>query len=278
MVSPRLVVSLYGFSALTLCAAFEMRIAPPDRFVRPLERAEARGELAPGIPRLDADDPMANAAILQAEIDAVSCSLPPRRFTVLLDGQRRHVRAPSRVVCALALLKRVSAAQAGGLGEIAAFLLATPRPGETVELGRVIVPPFSFTHDTVHFIAADLGALRPGEKLVGTWHTHPADDRAEGTPSRTDLAFMRYGYIDFHGQLGSVWQPLGGLEWLFDVIDPRDGSWNVYSHDRSRLDDLRAVCDHDAQCPLDDLRTVGSDLYMRADVAIDAYADAGAIQ
>ena len=88
---------------------------------------------------------------------------------------------------------------------------------------------------------------------------------------------MRFGYIDFHGQLGSVWTPSGGLEWLFDVIDPRDGGWNVYGHDRARLDELRVLCEAQPLCPLDDLRTVGSDLYLRADAIVDAYADAGAI-
>jgi proteasome lid subunit RPN8/RPN11 len=34
--------------------------------------------------------------------------------------------------------------------------------------------------DSVRFIDADLGALLPHEKLIGTYHTHPDDDLTQG--------------------------------------------------------------------------------------------------
>ncbi|MEO6953144.1 MAG: hypothetical protein ABI321_15190 [Polyangia bacterium] len=279
--SSRAVLGLYGLSGVILAGALQMRIPSAAEPVRPLERALERGEVVAGVPRLDPGDPMANAAILHMVLESpavLDCARPPRRFDVQLDGTTRHVRVPSPVVCQLAALKRISVLQPGfgkgGLGEMAAFLLARSA-ADGVELARIVVPPFSFTRDSVTFLDADLGSLAPDERLVGTYHTHPDDDRLEGTPSYTDLRFMRRAHIDFHGQLGWVSQPRGGLEWLFDVIDPRDGGWNVYSHDTARLDEVRRRCETTLHCPLDALRTPGSELSLRVAVYDEERADAG---
>ena len=279
--SARAVLGLYGLSCVILTGALQMRVPTPLDSVRPIDRALERGEVSPGVPRLDPGDPMANAAVLRMVLESESvrdCALAPRRFDVVLDGRARRVRVPSSVVCQLAALKRISVLQPGfgqgGLGEMAAFLLARPY-GDSVELARLVIPPFSFSRDSVHFLDADLGPLGSDERLVGTYHTHPDDDRLEGTPSYTDLRFMRRAHIDFHGALGWVGAPRGGLDWMFDVIDPRDGGWNVYAHDARRLDDLRDRCDTTSTCPLDALRTPGHELSLRVTVYDEERADAG---
>ncbi len=282
--SPRTVLTLYGLSALVLTGAFQLRIQPSPTAVRPLERARGRGELAAGIPRLDADDPMANAAILADALDkgrVRGCSAAPRSFHVQLEGRTRHVRVPSHVVCQLAMLKAISVGQPGfgarGLAEVAAFLLGRPSSEGSIELSRVVIPPFHFTRDSITFLDAELGPLAPGELLVGTYHTHPDDDAVEGLLSVTDLRYMHQGHIDFHGQLGWLSHPRGGLDWVFDVVDPRDGVWNVFAHDGIRLEAMRRRCESGRGCPLDELRIAGSENYLLVRTYEERTADAGSL-
>jgi proteasome lid subunit RPN8/RPN11 len=281
--SPRTVVILYSLSAVALTGAFQARIPPPGKAVRPLDRALGRGEVAPGVPRLDPDDPMANAAILTEGLaQSRACSTAPRAFMVHLAGRTRRVRVPSPIVCQLQTLKAISIAQPGfgsrGLAELAAFLLARPIGDDTaIELTRIVIPPFHFTRDTITFLDADLGALAPGEVLVGTYHTHPDDDLSEGLLSLTDLRYMRLGHIDFHGAIGWLARPHGGLDWIFDIVDPRDGAWNVFAHDAARLEAVRTSCEPRGApgCRLDDLRIAGSPYYLLVRTYEEHTADAG---
>jgi proteasome lid subunit RPN8/RPN11 len=274
--SPFGVVSLYIAAALTMWGAVQMHQTWPKTIHDPLLRGLERGEVEAGIPRLDPEDAMANAALLRTSLNAVgtpglddaSCDAGARQFSVLLDGRASTVRFGARLVCQLRRLKQISVAQPGfgrrGLGEVAAFVLGRrAADGENVDVSRVVVPPFRFTRDTVTLIDADLGGLLPGEKFLGTYHTHPEGDLEQGIPSTTDLHWMRWGYLDFHGQVGEVHSRSGDADWLFDIVEPRDGEWNVYAHDRARLDFLRETCEAAPQfCPLDELRLTGSRFYL----------------
>jgi proteasome lid subunit RPN8/RPN11 len=189
-----------------------------------------------------------------------------------------RVRFGARAVCQLERLKEISVAQPGfgarGLAEVAAFVLGTrhrvrPRTpsddglGLTVEVTRVVVPPFRFTGATLSFVPADLGPLADGEQLIGTYHTHPDDDWHQGLLSRVDLGFMRAGRVDFHGKVGWLDDDSRDLDWLFDIVEPRNGDWNVFAHDRDILDQLTARCDT-GDCPLNALRLPGTPYYLLA--------------
>src|SRR5206468_2623346 len=140
-------------------------------------------------------------------------------------------------------------------GEMAAFLLGRRFPGSSdVDVTRIVIPPFRFSGESVSLIDADLGPLLPREQFIGTWHTHPDGDLEEGVLSTTDLHFIRYGWVDFHGQVGALRSPGSDIDWLFDIVEPRDGDWNVYAHDRERLEELRQACETERMCPLDELR------------------------
>jgi proteasome lid subunit RPN8/RPN11 len=177
------------------------------------------------------------------------------------------VRFGARAVCQLQRLKRISVAQPGfgrhGLGEVAAFVLGRRLgDGPEVDVTRVVVPPFRFSRDTLTFLPANLGALEPGEAFVGTYHTHPQGDLDEGMLSDVDLRFMRRGQADFAGAVGPLQGRHAGVDWLVDVVETRDGGWNVFAHDERRLFDLLDECDRSDKCPLEDLRTVGSRFYL----------------
>jgi hypothetical protein len=199
----------------------------------------------------------------------------PRTVSVLLDGKLSRVRFGARAVCQIRRLKQISAAQPGfgkhGLGEVAAFILgrrmAAPadsdeEEGDTVDVTRIVIPPFRFSRDSVRFIDADLGALLPHEKLIGTYHTHPDDDLTQGLLSMTDLAFMHRGHADFHGEVGWLGRKSPKVDWLLDIVEPRDGHWNVFAHDAGRLAELHRRCQTGPTCPLDQLRIVGSPYYV----------------
>jgi len=178
----------------------------------------------------------------------------------------------------------ISIAQPGfgsrGLAELAAFLLARPIGDDTtLELKRIVIPPFHFTSDAITFLDADLGSLGPSELLVGTYHTHPDDDLSEGLLSVTDLRYMHQGHIDFHGAVGWLAHPTGGLDWVFDIVDPREGAWNVFAHDVARLDAVRQGCDRprSQSCRLDDLRIAGSPYYLLVRTYEESTADAGTL-
>jgi hypothetical protein len=269
--------SLYLAAGITIVIASQLRTdwTEPER--RPLERALSRGELSPGIPRLDPDDALGNAAVLRYALNEVGtpgfdesdCRARARSFTVLLDGRLSRVRFGARAVCQLRRLKEISVAQPGfghrGLGEVAAFVLGrrmTTQGPDAVDVTRIVVPPFKFTGDTVTLPDTDLGPLFDGEKLIGTYHTHPEGDLEQGVLSMTDLRYIKYGFIDFHGQIGSLRRPTADLDWLFDIVEPRDGEWNVYAHDRQRLTDLFDECSSEATCPVDNLRLTGSRYYL----------------
>jgi hypothetical protein len=266
--TPATAVTLYLSSALVLSGAFAIRSDPPDDPIRPLERAHARGEVAPGIPRLDPADPMANQAVLMEALAAITDAPECRARTVALatGGRLSRVRFGRVAVCQLARLKEISVAQPGfgarGLAEVAAFVLGRRARGD-VEVTRVVVPPFRFTGATLSFVPADLGRLADGEQLIGTYHTHPDDDWHQGLLSRVDLGFMRAGRVDFHGRVGWLDSDSRDLDWLFDIVEPRNGDWNVFAHDRDILDQLSSRCDA-GDCPLNALRLPGTAYYLLA--------------
>jgi len=283
--SPLGVISLYSAAIASLVGAVHLRQEPHKVEHNPLVRGLSRGEVSPGIPRLDPDDAMANAALLRLALNEVGtpgfdereCDARPRTVSVLLDGRLSRVRFGARAVCQLRKLKQISAAQPGfgrhGLGEVAAFLLGRRMAaagdgdgdedaGDAVDVTRVVVPPFRFSRDTVRFVDADLGALLPHEKLIGTYHTHPDDDLTQGLLSTTDLAFMHRGHADFHGEVGWLGRKSARVDWLLDIVEPRDGHWNVFAHDGARLAELFRRCQVGLTCPLDQLRIVGSPFYV----------------
>lgn len=267
---PQIVLALYFSGALALTTGLQLEVPREPRSKSPLERGHSRGEVAGGIPRLDGGDPAANAALLREALAAVphdgGCDAVPRHFALLVDQRLSRVRFPARVVCQLQLLKRISVAQPGfgrrGLAEVAGFVLGRRLPGSAdVDVSRIVVPPFRFTGETITFLPADLGPLLPDEVFLGTYHTHPEGDLTQGVLSEVDLRFMEEGYVDFHGQVGWLANPRGGVEWLFDIVEPRSGDWNVYAHDRARLAALARQCAAGA-CPVDQLRITGSPFYL----------------
>jgi hypothetical protein len=267
LATPTTAVTLYVSSALVLSGAFAIRSEPPQDPIRPLERAHARGEVEPGIPRLDPADPMANQAVLMealAAIDGTGCRA--RTVALALDLRLSRVHFSRRTVCQLQRLKQISVAQPGfgarGLAEVAAFVLGHRTRGD-VEVTRVVVPPFRFTGDTLSFVPADLGPLADDEQLIGTYHTHPDDDWHQGLLSRVDLRFMRTGHVDFHGRIGWLDAASSDLDWLFDIVEPRNGDWNVFAHDGDVLDALANHCDA-GDCPLNALRLPGTPYYLLA--------------
>jgi hypothetical protein len=267
--TPTTAVTLYLSSALVLSGAFAIHADPPEDPIRPLERAHARGEVAPGVPRLDPADPMANQAVLMeslAAVDVQPAACRARTIALALDGRLSRVRFDRRAVCQLQRLKQISVAQPGfgarGLAEVAAFVLGRRTHGDVI-VTRVVVPPFRFSGATLAFVPADLGPLTDGEQLIGTYHTHPDDDWHQGLLSRVDLGFMRAGHVDFHGRVGWLDAESRDLDWLFDIVEPRNGDWNVFAHDRDVLDQLTARCD-DGDCPLNALRLPGTPYYLLA--------------
>jgi hypothetical protein len=222
---------------------------------------------------------MANRAVLMEALDAVgrdgsdgsgsvACRAGARLVALGLGGRLSRVRFDGRAVCQLQRLKQISVAQPGfgrrGLAEVAAFVLGR-RHGRDVAVTRVVVPPFRFTGATLSFVPADLGPLADGEQLIGTYHTHPDDDWHQGLLSRTDLRFMRSGFADFHGRVGALGGENRDVDWLFDIVEPRAGDWNVFAHDRDRLDALNDECDTDGKrCPLESLRLPGTRYYLLA--------------
>lgn len=264
---------LYGIGLLVLAMALAMRVRPAIRPVSALSRAQHRGEVAPQVPFLDADDAMANAAVLNDALLAVlqpapgpqagRCTARARTFAVLLSGQLSRVRFGAGAVCQLQRLKQISVAQPGygerGLAEVAAFILGRRLAGSAdVDVTRIVVPPFRFTADTVTFEPADLGALQAGEQFIGTYHTHPDGDLQQGVLSETDLEYMQSGFVDFSGAVGSLGGASSQLDWLFDIVDPKLGGWNVYAHDAGRLRALHARCQVQSPCPINELRIAGS--------------------
>jgi hypothetical protein len=210
--------------------------------------------------------------------DGSRCNARARSFAVYLEGRLSRVRFGSRTVCQLQRLKEISKAQPGfaprGLAEVAAFILGRRLPGgDDVDVTRVVVPPFRFSGDSLTFLSADLGPLQAGERFIGTYHTHPEDDITQGVLSEMDLDFMRDGFVDFAGAVGRLARPpvaaaepgqghgappADDVDWLFDIVDPRNGDWNVYGHDARRLAALRDRCARETPCPLNELRLAGS--------------------
>jgi proteasome lid subunit RPN8/RPN11 len=272
--SPIPVLSMYAAALLSFVGAVKLRGEAYQPIHDPLQRALSRGEVSPGIPRLDPEDAIANAAVLRLALNNVGtpgrdeseCKLGGRRFSVMLDGRTSRVLFDARQVCQLRKLKQISVAQPGygehGLGEVAAYVLGRRDREDEVTVTRIIVPPFRFTGDTVTLPDADLGPLAPGERFVGTFHTHPDDDLEQGLLSETDLHFMRYGHVDFHGKVGYVGAPSPDRDWLFDIVEPRDGEWNVYAHDAKLLDRLRRTCRETDDCPIEELRITGSPFFL----------------
>lgn len=273
----RTTCSFYLFGMIMIGLIPWLRIEPRADPVRPIDRARLRGEVRPGIPRLSADDAMANSILLTATLADIErtapCTARPRFFAIRLgtSGRLSRVRFGRRTVCQLQRLKEISMAQAEGsgrtLGEVAAFILGRRIPGGSdVDVTRIVVPPFRFSSDSVSFPLADLGPLQAGEQMIGTYHTHPDGDVEEGVPSEVDLRFMETGYIDFHGQVGMLKKPRPGLDWLFDIVEPRDGDWNIFAHDKERLSELLDLCKArsgaEATCPVDELRISGSPYYL----------------
>jgi proteasome lid subunit RPN8/RPN11 len=267
--SPSGVLGLYFAAFTSMLVAVELR-AELSEPVRPIDRGEARGSVEPGVPWLDPDDPMANAATLKRALaeagdpdgDPRGCHAPARWFQVLLEGRQSRVDFSTRAVCQLKRLKEISTHQPGfQLAEMASFILGWRR-GRHVTVTRVVVPPFHFTQDSIWFMPADLGPLEAGEEFIGTYHTHPDSDEDDGVPSTIDLSFMLHGSADFHGRVGRLADSRSGVDWLFDIVETRDGDWNVYAHDRARISELASLCEREVYCPVDEMRLAGSRYYL----------------
>lgn len=281
-----LALLFYGLGVCGLIGAWLLSVRPAPSPVHTLQRALARGEVAAGLPYLNPQDAHANAAILQATLDEVAslgapggrpCARPVRSFPIEIQGSLHRVRIPARVVCQLQLLKQISIAQPGfgprGLAEVAAFFVGHKTPASDgaydVLVSRLVIPPFRFDGATLTFSAADVGPLAPGEAFLGTYHTHPEGDLTQGVLSETDLEYLQKGSIDFSGQVGplaSAHEPTRGLDWLFDIVDTRDGDWSVYAHDVIRLTRLHKLCVEQPPCPLNQLRIAGSPFHLLARV------------
>lgn len=276
---------LYGFGLLAVVLALFLRPQPARRPVHALERGQSLGEVKPHVPRLNAEDPMANAAVLRRALDDVvlsrssdgapGCDSRARLFAVLIDGRLSRVRVGARVVCQLRLLKQISIAQPGfgehGLAEVAAFLLGRRLPGgDDVDVTRVVIPPFRFSGDSLTFLSADLGPMDAGERFIGTYHTHPGGDLEQGVLSEIDLGYMQSGLVQIHwaGGARDAQAVAARLDWLFDIVEPRQGDWNVYAHDMRRLRDLHERCTNlgatQTPCPLNELRLAGSPFHLLA--------------
>jgi proteasome lid subunit RPN8/RPN11 len=313
----------YGLGIAVLSAGYLLRAERPRTPVHSLDRARQRGEVAPNVPRLDANDAMANAALLNALLsevphpgfprDGQTCEARARSLAVQLRGRLSRVRFGARSVCQLRRLKAISVAQPGfgprGVAEVAAFVLGRRLQGPAtsdaivdVDVSRIVVPPFRFGDATLTFTAADLGPLQPGELFIGTYHTHPEGDITQGVLSETDIDYMRQAILEFGGELLgetpavvdlSANQPtdaaragptraaasgspeiaaaplprsLPRSDWLFDIVDPKEGDWNVYAHDAARLSELSALCRTRPPCPLNELRIAGSRFHLLARV------------
>lgn len=319
----------YGLGIAALCAGYLLRAERPRAVVHSLDRARQRGEVAPNLPRLDANDAMANAALLNNILtdvphpgfprDGQTCDARARSLAVQLRGRLSRVRFGARSVCQLRRLKAISVAQPGfgprGVAEVAAFILGRRLQGPVtddaivdVDVSRIVVPPFRFGDATLTFTAADMGPLQPGELFIGTYHTHPEGDITQGVLSETDIEYMRQAIIEFGGELaGEAATPVtvdlaahqatnqvidagkpspsgigllaGGIgadpspsrgsprsDWLFDIVDPKEGDWNVYAHDAGRLTELAALCRARTPCPLNELRIAGSRFHLLARV------------
>lgn len=294
----------YGLGIAVLGAGYFLRTERPRPAVHSLERARLRGEVAPDIPRLDAHDAMANAALLNELLGEVphpdfpregrTCRAPARSFAVQLRGRLSRVRFGGRSVCQLRRLKEISVAQPGfgprGVAEVAAFVLgrrvSVPQAGDQnivdVDVSRILIPPFRFGDATLTFAAADLGPLTDGEFFIGTYHTHPEGDVTQGVLSETDLDYVRQAVIEFaasptapdaswdepsceRGDSGTDCPAQGQrVDWLFDIVDPKEGDWNVYAHDRARLSELAELCQKKTPCPLNELRIAGSRFHLLA--------------
>lgn len=275
-------IALYAVGMLVLVGALLIRQRPQSQPVYALDRGLAAGEVGGGLPKLNPNDPMANAAVLNAAMATVAhpglrspvenerpCRARARWFTLLLSGKLSRVRFGARTVCQLQLLKQVSVSQPGvgprGVAEVAAFVLGRRLAGTPdVDVTRLVVPPFRFNGDSLYFEAANLGPLQAGEQLIGTYHTHPEGEIEQGVLSDTDLAYMKSGSVDFAGQVGSLDRPTEHLDWLFDIVEPREGDWNVYAHDAPRLLALSTRCQTETPCPLNELRIAGSPHYLLA--------------
>lgn len=280
----------YGLGIAVLGAGYFLRTERPRHAVHSLERARLRGEVAPDVPRIDANDAMANAALLNALLaevphpdfprDGRTCQAQARSFAVQLQGRLSRVRFGGRSVCQLRRLKEISVAQPGfgprGVAEVAAFVLGRHLPPTQVgsqnivdvDVSRIVVPPFRFGDSTLTFAAADLGPLAEGEFFIGTYHTHPEGDVSQGVLSETDLEYMRQAVIEFTGDKaqadGSSTTQGPRVDWLFDIVDPKEGDWNVYAHDRTRLAELAELCSKQTPCPLNELRIAGSRFHLLA--------------
>ena len=88
---------------------------------------------------------------------------------------------------------------------------------------------------------------------------------------------MQQGHIDFHGAVGWLAHPTSGVDWIFDIVDTREGAWNVFAHDRERLAGVWKRCLYGETCPLEELRIAGSPYYLLVRTYEERIADAGRV-
>src|SRR5690349_6227292 len=97
MGAARAAFTFYLSGTVVLTTGLQLGFAPTGKPVGPLQRGLARGEISPGIPRLDARDPMSNAALLQLALAGVehpglgpadeACDAAPRTIAVQIGGR-----------------------------------------------------------------------------------------------------------------------------------------------------------------------------------------------
>jgi hypothetical protein len=119
----RAAFALYLSGTVVLTTGLQLGSPPEGRPVGALQRGLARGEIAPGVPRLDPRDPMSNAALLDLALAGVEhpglgngntpCEAVPRTIAVQIGGRLSRVHFNGRAVCQLQRLKEISVAQPG---------------------------------------------------------------------------------------------------------------------------------------------------------------------
>ena len=93
----------------------------------------------------------------------------------------------------------------------------------------------------------------------------PRKGRPRDHPKRSSDPWAMSGWPKQGAYRADAGVRSGRLDWLFDIVDPREGDWNVYAHDAVRLRELATLCTQKSPpCPLNELRIAGSRFHLLA--------------
>lgn len=201
---------------------------------------------------------------------------PAREFNVDAPGRGSlRVVFPRRHLERLRLMKQISMNQPGlddyHVAEIPAYIFGVERDGEVV-VTRTEVADFTFEGDTISVLRPKVADLRTGEKIVGTYHTHPYDAERWGVLSEYDIiGVCREINIELSG--GRIINPRQNpdkFNHLFDIVDPRNGDWSVYVHNERIYDQLNEIYESSRARrrgirPVNEMRRPTSPYYLRID-------------